>query len=177
MLSLTFILLLIKQHIAMVATDRTPLFQSLASSSSSSSTAPRPSPHRPPSSKAKAVEAWHRRRQAEKQWDQEAARINLHTASLYRFVSNVRRAYLHSGPPPREYREDQEGVAASSSSSRTPNDVQSFDALSHLTEEQKDQVDLHLKLALERSVQRLKELMQAEEGEQERTLSSHDPLS
>ncbi|PWN29869.1 hypothetical protein BDZ90DRAFT_258770 [Jaminaea rosea] len=151
----------------MASTNLTPIFHSLAAGSSSSAPrAPRASPHRPPSTKPKALEAWHRRRQAEAQWDQEAGRLRAHIASLQLFVSNVRRAYLHSGPAPRVYGGDDNDGEAQQREIAGPSDVQSFDALSWLSEEQKDQVDLHLKLALERSVARLKEIIRAEEARQ-----------
>ncbi|PWN18894.1 hypothetical protein BCV69DRAFT_300687 [Microstroma glucosiphilum] len=164
--------------------DVTPLFRQLISSSSSSSSSPTPhrNPHaRPPASLKQAqLQAWKARRQAEKAWDAEAAKLRRNIDELDGFLGQVRRAYLHTGPvfPVRELEgEAPAGEAAGAgaaavgaeegSASGSGNGLERYGRVRSLSEEEKDEVDLHLKLVLEKSVARVKELIKAEEVRQE----------
>lgn len=165
--------------------DLTASFHSLVAShpeasSSSSSRSLLTNPHKPPSSKPQVVQLWQKRRQAEAQWTDEAKKLLNAAEQLHAFVSSVRRPYLSlgarsehdydaAGARPREYgvdggKEDEgEGSSSSDPTSHAQVGPQSYTQLAHLSDAQKDEVDLHLKLVLERSISRLKELIAAEE--------------
>lgn len=161
-----------------VRVEVTPLFRSLVADQPSSPSSRTSDVHRPPG-KAKAAEVWHKRRRAEKQWNQEAQKLGAAVQSLHQFLSSIRRAYLHLGAPPkrydvlsqpREYTEDviepQNAVGQSTLVDSTlyqeQGSLDSYAQLVYLTEAQKDEVDSHLKLVLDRSIERLKELIKAE---------------
>ncbi|CAO1612956.1 unnamed protein product [Sympodiomycopsis kandeliae] len=154
-------------------TDLTADFRSLVESQGSTSRGLLPNPHQPPSSKTQIVQIWQKRRQAEAQWTSEATKLVNAADQLHTFVSSIRRPYLHLGArkdhrpadaAPREFGLDQEESNTSSSlASGSTQGPHSYAQLSHLSDAQKDEVDLHLKLVLERSIARLKELTAAEE--------------
>lgn len=163
-------------------TDKTATFKSLASDSEgSSSQNTRRELHRPPP-KSKAAEQWHARRRAEKHWNHEAQKISSVVQSLHQFLSTIRRPYLHHGPAPkrlndlRQPREfgkdaddgtDHHGQFTLVGSNGPDGDfLYLFSSHDHLTENQKDEVDSHLKLVLDRSVERLRALIKAEQGKQ-----------
>ncbi|CAO1620652.1 unnamed protein product [Parajaminaea phylloscopi] len=162
------------------ATDQTVAFKTLVTASQrTSSSGTGGNPHRPPS-KAKAAELWHIRRKAERDWNQEAQRLFSAIESLHHFLSAIKRAYLHLGGPsrrfndlqtPREFGksvdsdEMQHGTDAAAVSNNSEG-LYAYKNLDYLTEAQKDEIDSHLKLALSRSVDRLKELMKAEQMRQ-----------
>lgn len=129
-----------------------------------------PNPHKPPSSNSQAVQVWQKRRQAEAQWTGEANKLLSAAQQLHTFVSSVRKPYLNldarndhhqydGTAPPREFGAE-DGDARPSSTSVGPS---SYTDLAHLSDTQRDEVDLHLKLVLEKSIARLKELIVAEE--------------
>lgn len=159
--------------------DLTPLFQQLVSSSSSSSPSssqtPRRNPHsHPPASLKQAqLQAWKTRRQAEKAWDGETAKLRRNIDELDAFLGQVRKAYLHSGPvfPVRELEGEEAGAAVDAVGGETSSasGLERYGSVRSLSEEEKDEVDLHLKLVLEKSVARVKELIKAEEGRSQTT--------
>lgn len=168
-------------HVDLTSTFRKLVSEHAPSSDPSSRRAQRSSRRQPPS-KPKEAEAWHRRRRAEQQWDQEARRLEVAVQSLQDFLTAVRRPYLQLGPPPTRYDElskprrygEAEGEQSGDgdegvSSSPIPegsdqSGFMGYTQLAHLTESQKDEVDSHLKLVLERSVAKLKELIAADQG-------------
>jgi hypothetical protein len=67
--------------------------------------------------------------------------------------------------PVRELEGDGAAAGAGGEGTSTASGLERYGSVRSLSEEEKDEVDLHLKLVLEKSVARVKELIKAEEGE------------
>lgn len=123
-------------------------------------------PHKPPSSNPHTVQVWKKRREAEAQWADEANKLLNAAQQLHAFVTSVRKPYLNldarsshqydGSEPPRQFGHEETLQESRSGPSSHVN-------LAAFTDSQKDEVDLHVKLILESTISRLKELIAAEE--------------
>ncbi|KAJ2956372.1 hypothetical protein NQZ79_g7753 [Umbelopsis isabellina] len=106
----------------------------------------------------------------------EAYRIEQHIVSLKEFLQVTRRAYLRSEPPRRKYT-NQQSKASPQISARSQFEGSLFSAfprtITHLTDNERDEIDFQAKMIIRRCMDRVKDLEEAERIRQENVRSKN----